>query len=288
MTWVAETLYDEQGFEQRLLVTRELHREKTDFQEIVVAETKGFGRTLFLDGVVQTTERDEFVYHEMITHVPMLAHGDANRVLIIGGGDGGVLREVLRHPVEKAVMVEIDGRVVEECRKFLPSLSDGAFDDPRAELIIADGIKYVAESSDSFDAIIVDSTDPMGPGEVLFTEAFYADCCRLLGDGGVLVTQCGVPFFQSSEVTDSYRRLRPYFSDVGFYLAVVPTYVGGHMTLGWASNAAGLRQVSVDVLSKRFAAAGLQCRYYSPAMHSAAFTLPPFITSLIPEQLDDR
>lgn len=274
------------GFAQSIRYERELHRERTDFQELVILETPGFGRVLVLDGVVQTTERDEFVYHEMLTHVPVLAHGGAKRVLIVGGGDGGVLREALRHPIDQAVMVEIDGAVVERCRELMPRLSAGAFDDPRAELLIADGIDYVARCEEPFDVIIVDSTDPIGPGEVLFTDAFYANCARLLGPKGVIVTQGGVPFFQDVELISSFARLRPHFADVRFYVIVVPTYVGGFMTLGFASNDAGMAEPSQAILGERHAAAGLRTRYYSPAMHQAAFTLPPFLLDLLDQRRD--
>lgn len=282
MNWFAETLHrDRHGFAQSFQVLREVVREQSPYQELVIFETPGFGRMLVLDGVVQTTERDEFIYHEMLTHVPLVAHGNAKRVLIIGGGDGGVLREVVRHPIEAVVMVEIDGVVVDRCREFMPSLSDGAFEDPRAEVLIDDGIKYVATASESFDVIIVDSTDPIGPGEVLFTDEFYGHCSRLLGSGGILVTQGGVPFFQGRELTDSHHRLKPHFADVSSYLIAVPTYVGGFMALGWATNDGSLRQHSLSELVDRYAAAGLGTRYYAPAVHAAAFALPPYVSRLL-------
>jgi spermidine synthase len=282
VNWFAETLHSSRhGFAQSFEVSREIVREQSPFQELVILETPGFGRILVLDGVIQTTERDEFIYHEMLTHVPLVAHGNAKRVLIIGGGDGGVLREVMRHPVEKAVMVEIDGLVVERCREFMPSLSDGAFEDPRAELLIDDGIKYVATASDGFDVIIVDSTDPVGPGEVLFTDEFYGHCGRLLGSSGILVTQGGVPFFQGAELTSSYHRLKPHFGDVSFYVIAVPTYVGGFMALGWASSDGMLRHQAIPDLVDRYVAAGLGTRYYAPAVHAAAFALPPYVSRLM-------
>jgi spermidine synthase len=281
VTWFDETLYRELGYAQRFRIKQELCRETTPFQELIILDTAAFGRVLVLDGVIQTTERDEFAYHEMLTHVPLFAHGEARRVLIIGGGDGGILREVLRHPVERAVMVEIDQAVVDRCRELMPSLSAGAFDDPRADVRIDDGIRYVAEAQEPFDAIVVDSTDPAGPGEVLFTEAFYADCSRLLGAHGVLVTQCGVPFYQASEVTNSFGRLRRQFADVTFYTVAAPCYVGGLMTLGWAANDPTLRQVAEAELTRRFAARGLATRYYTPAVHRAAFALPPYIAELV-------
>ena len=283
--WFDERLHEEwteQGYTQRFRVDRVVFEQKTEFQELVIFETPAFGRVLALDGVIQTTEGDEFIYHEMLAHVPIIAHGRARRVLIIGGGDGGALREVLRHQgIERAVMVEIDRTVVDLCREHMPGLSDGAFDDPRAELIITDGLEYVAETNERFDVIIVDSTDPIGPGEVLFTSEFYADCKRCLTDGGVLVTQNGVPIFQPDEVTTTHRRLSPIFADVGFYVTVVPTYVGGMMTLAWATDDASLRSQSVEVLSERFTAAGLTPRYYTPGVHVGAFQLPGYISSLL-------
>jgi spermidine synthase len=213
--------------------------------------------------------------------VPLIAHGRAKRVLIIGGGDGGVLREVLRHSVDHATMVEIDGQVIDLCREHLPGLSAGAFDDPRARVLVDDGIRFVADTAETFDAIIVDSSDPVGPNEVLFTDAFYADCRRRLTPGGVLITQSGVAFLQRAEVTDGYKRLKPHFADVGFYVIAVPTYVGGFMALSWASDDFDLRRQPEPVLAERYAAVGLDTRYYSPAMHKAAFALPPFISRLM-------
>ena len=284
MNWFDEALHigvTNQGYSQRFQVLREVCREKSDFQDLIIFETPAFGRVLALDGIVQTTEGDEFIYHEMLVHVPMFAHGAAKRVLIIGGGDGGALREALRHPVDTVTMVEIDGTVVDLCRQHMPGLSAGAFDDPRTDLIITDGIRYVAETDQTFDAIIVDSTDPVGPGEVLFTEAFYADCKRVLAPGGVLVTQSGVPYFQRSEVTNAYGRLTPNFADVGFYVIAVPTYVGGVMTLSFAADDAALRIVSERTLSERVATAGAAFRYYTPGVHRGAFALPPYVSRLM-------
>ena len=284
MIWFEETLYtapEGQGYAQKFRVERIVHRRKTEFQDLVIMDTAYFGRVLALDGVVQTTERDEFVYHEMLVHVPMFAHGAAKRVLVIGGGDGGILREVLRHPVESATMVEIDPDVVDLCKEYLPGLSAGAFEDPRTRLLIDDGVRFMADSDESFDVIIIDSTDPIGPGEVLFTEAFYGDCKKRLNPGGILVTQNGVPNFQDEEVTNGYRRMRPHFADVGFFLAVVPTYVGGFMAMGWATDDPNLRLLTKDALAKRYAALGIETRYYAPGVHVGAFELPPFIAGLL-------
>jgi len=179
------------------------------------------------------------------------------------------------------VMVEIDAGVIDMSREYLPALSDGAFDDARAEIVIADGAAFVAETDRRFDVIIVDSTDPIGPGAILFSEGFYRDCKRCLTAGGVLVTQNGVPMMQPGEVSTSYRRLTPLFKDVSFYLAPVPTYIGGSMTLGWASDDAALRRLGVSDIAPRFEAAGIATRHYAPDVHVGSFALPPTVRALL-------
>jgi len=191
-----------------------------------------------LDGVVQITEADEFVYQEMMAHVPLLNHGAAARVLVIGGGDGGILRRVLQHKtVRRAVLVEIDEQVIALSKAHLPGIGGDAWTDPRAEVVVGDAIHYVAAApSGAFDAIIVDSTDPAGVGEVLFTEDFYRECARVLGDGGVVVNQGGVPFMQGDELRLSSARRAAFFADTHAYLIAVPTYVGGFMAIGWGAK----------------------------------------------------
>ncbi len=266
---------------QRVRVSRVLHRDKTEHQDLIIFENPLLGRVLALDGVVQTTEADEHIYHEMLAHVPILAHGRVEEVLIVGGGDGGMLREVLKHGGIAATLVEIDPGVIALCREHLPGLSRGAFDDPRAEVVIADGAVFVAETDRRFDVIIVDSTDPVGPGEVLFGAAFYAGCKRALKPGGVLVTQNGVPFVQPEVIRASHQRLSPLFADVAFYAAPVPTYNGGFMTFGWASDDPAPRRVSAGTLASRYADAGIETRYYNPDLHKGAFALPNDIRALI-------
>jgi len=278
--WVEETLYPD--VRMRLKAERVLYDSRTDLQRIVLFENAVFGRVMTLDDVVQTTEGDEFIYHEMLTHVPILAHGAAREVLIIGGGDGGMLEEALKHrTVERVTMVEIDRGVVDLSREYLPKICGQAFDDPRTDLVIADGVDYVGTCNRKFDVIIVDSTDPIGPAEVLFSDRFYRRCKACLTPGGILVTQNGVPFFQSAELSGTVRLLRPLFADVGCYLAAVPTYVGGLMALGWASDRASLRTVAQDVLEQRFADAAIETRYYTPAAHRGAFALPKYVADLI-------
>ena len=276
-----ESLYKE--YQQSLIIDEVLYDNQSSVQHIQVFRNERFGRVLTLDGVVQTTEGDEFIYHEMLTHVPILAHGAVRRVLIIGGGDGGMAREVLRHKsIETVVMVEIDAGVIEFSKTHLPSLSNGAFDDPRLDLVIADGADFMAQSNDQFDVIIVDSTDPIGPGEVLFTDHFYACAKARLTAGGVLVTQNGVPFMQPAELTKTMQAFKNLFADYGAYIAGIPTYAGGPMALGWGSDNAALRLLDVDVLATRLEQADLDLCYYTPSVHLAAFGLPRYIEKLLP------
>lgn len=281
-----ETLYD--GYGQRFSVDRMLHEVRTEHQHLVIFENARMGRVMALDGVIQTTEADEFIYHEMLTHVPILAHGNARRVLIIGGGDGGMLREVSKHAsVEHITMVEIDGTVVDMCKEFLPNHSQGAFDDARLNLVIDDGMRFVATTTEKFDVIISDSTDPIGPGEVLFSENFYQACHRCLNEGGVLVTQNGTPFMQLDTVRNTAGRMNGLFADWHFYQAAVPTYIGGSMTFAWGSTNPALRKVDAATLAQRFAASGIQTRYYNPTIHQGAFALPQYVLQAIGKPAND-
>lgn len=282
--WLNETLYPDWG--QRFKVARELARAKSDFQDIAVFESTSHGRVLVLDGVIQISERDEFVYQEMLVHVPLLAHGAAKNVLIIGAGDGGVLKHVLMHKgIERAVMVEIDGEVIRLSKEFLPKIGGDAWVNPRAEVIVGDGIDYVKKApTGSFDVIIVDSTDPIGVGEVLFTDEFYQNAARILSDNGIIVNQCGVPFMQADELRETSLRRRKFFPFVSAYIAAVPTYVGGYMTLGWAGKNPQQTQISVADITQRAEDAGITGKsgYWSPQVHVASFWLPPYIAQHLP------
>lgn len=272
----SETLYN--GYGQSFSVDEVLFEHKSEHQHLMIFSNQCFGRVLTLDGIVQTTEQDEFIYHEMLTHVPVIAHGSAKRVLIIGGGDGGILREVCRHgAVEHVTQVEIDQAVIDLAKAYLPAHSDGAYDDPRANIVIGDGFEFVQKTDLRFDVIISDSTDPHGPGEILFTKDFYAGCQRCLNPGGVLVTQNGVVFMQPDGVTNTAGRLSRLFKDWHFYGAAVPTYIGGMMTFAWASDDTDIRHTSLDVLRRRWAATGIHGRYYTPELHHAAFALPQYV-----------
>ena len=263
---------------QRFEVERYIYRGHTQYQEAIVFESAVLGRVLVLDGFVQTTERDEFIYHEMISHVAIMAHGAARDVLIIGGGDGGTLEEVLKHPgVECATMVELDTGVVELARTHLPDISRGAFDDPRTELIFGDGVRFVADTERAFDLIIVDSTDPVGPGEVLFTQSFYADCRARLRPGGIIVAQSGNAFVEHERLHVCLARLGNVFRDTSFILTSVPAYLGGPFAFAWGCDDPAKRTLSAAELARRPVPAGLRC--YTPAVHAAAFVHPPWMAA---------
>lgn len=278
--WSVERLHADHA--QALREDKVLYDSETEHQRLRVFENPTFGRILTLDGVVQTTEGDNFIYHEMMSHVPILAHGDARRVLIVGGGDGGMAKTVLKHTsVKHVTMVEIDAGVVDFSKEYLPMLSDGAFDDPRLELVIADGAAFMKETEGGYDVIIIDSTDPIGPGEVLFTDSFYGHAKRALSPDGVLVTQNGVPFMQGDELTNTMRAFKALFDDWTCYLATVPTYAGGPMAFGWGTDGPA-RKTTLDELETRFKAAGIETGYYTPAVHVGAFALPPYVSKLMP------
>jgi len=281
-----ETLYE--GYGQRFQVDKVLHEEHTGHQHLVIFENARMGRVMALDGVVQTSEADEFIYHEMLAHVPILAHGLARRVLIIGGGDGGVLREVARHrDIERITLVEIDAALVELCRELLPNHSAGAFDDPRLNLLIDDAMHFVAGCAETFDVIICDAPDPVGPGEALFCEDFYRACRRCLNEGGILVAQNGAPFMQLGELQGTARRLHGLFADWHFYQAAVPTYLGGAMAFAWGACTAESRKLPLETLLQRYVGSGIVTRYYNPHVHQAAFALPQYVLHAIAKPSND-
>lgn len=277
--WIEETLHPD--FRFKMKADRVLFEGHSENQHVVIVDNPTFGRTLFLDGVLQTSERDEFIYHEMLTHVPILAHGDVQDILIIGGGDGGMLEEALKHrSIKHATMVEIDPSVVDMCREHLPSISKNAFEDPRLDLVFADGVDFVKSTEKRFDIAIIDSTDPIGPGEVLFTADFYRSTKNILKEGGILVTQNGVPFVQGDEFSRSMQTLRPLFVDTTAYMATVPGYVGGPMAFGWGSDALQHRECPLDVLKQRHIKSAIATQYYTPDVHQAAFALPGYVLAL--------
>jgi len=259
-----------------------LYSEKTDFQHIDVFDTYEYGRMLVLDGKVQSTVKDEYFYHESLVHPVMLAHPEPRRVLIIGGGEGGTLREVLRHGVKKAVMVDIDRKVVESSKKYIPELSAGAFDDGRAEVIIGDGREYVRRGGERFDVIIMDVTDPLeeGPGQLLYTEEFYAAARNMLHKGGTIVTQATSTYYSVDCFAKIFRTVRKVFGEgrAGGYHTFVPAYdsMWGFI---YGTDGADPKDMSRDQLEAAVKDRGITgLRYYGPDMHACLFTLPKEVT----------
>jgi spermidine synthase len=281
--WIAETLFDDLGFRMSYQMEKVLYETQTGHQHLVLFEHRFFGKMLMLDGATQITKRDEFIYQEMMSHVPLFAHGNAREVLIIGGGDCGIAEEVLKHKtVRHLTQVEIDPAVVEFAKEHFPEFTKPVFADKRFESIIDDGMKYVARTERRFDVIIVDSTDPQGPGKVLFSQKFYAACKGCMQKGGVMVTQNGVPIFQPAELASSVGIFRRLFADGACYVAAIPTYVGGHMAMGWASDDRRLRQTPAKTLAARYRrAGGFSTKYWTPEVHAAAFALPRFIAEVV-------
>jgi spermidine synthase len=277
--WIAETLFDDLGFRMTYAVDKVLYELQTEHQHLILFEQPFFGKMLMLDGATQITKRDEFIYQEMMSHVPIFAHGQARDVLIIGGGDCGIAEEVFKHKtVERLTQVEIDPAVIEFSKEHFPEFTKPVFADKRFESVIDDGMKYVARTERRFDVIIVDSTDPQGPGKVLFSQKFYAACRQCMKKGGVMVTQNGVPIFQPGELASSVSKFRRLFADGTCYIAAIPTYVGGHMAMGWATDNTRMRQTPLRTIAERYRKAGsFKTRYWTPEVHVAAFALPRFI-----------
>lgn len=261
-------------------VERQLHDEQSEYQRIAVYDSPDFGRFFTLDGALMLTERDEFIYHDMITHVPMAVNPDIKTVLVIGAGDGGVLRELARYPeIESMDVVEIDRRVVELCRQYLPLTACG-FDDPRVRLHFEDGLRFVRRTREKYDLIIVDSTDPSGPGEVLFTSEFYGGCHAALNENGILVNQHESPFYpaDAKAMQGAHRRIAETFPLCRVYQAHIPTYPSGHWLFGFASK--GLHPVR-DLQAARWQALGLATRYYNVNLHRGAFALPTYVEEML-------
>jgi len=280
---IPETLFDDLGFRMTYAVDRVLYEVQTEHQHLILFEHPFFGKMLMLDGATQVSSKDEFVYHEMMTHVPIFAHGNPREVLIVGGGDCGIAEEVLKHKsVKRLTQVEIDASVVEFSKEHFPEFTKPVLTNKRFDLVIDDGMNYVAKTDRCFDIIIVDSTDPLGPGKVLFSEKFYAACKRCMAKGGLLITQNGVPIFQAGELTATISRFRKLFADGYCYVAAIPTYVGGHMAMGWATDNTKLRHASVKTIAARYKKAGsFPTKYWTPEVHVAAFALPRFIADKV-------
>lgn len=261
-------------------VEKQLYSGQSAYQRIDIYESKEFGRFLTLDGFMMLTEKDEFIYHEMITHVPMMVHPNPEHVLIIGAGDGGAVRELVKYENVKQIdLVEIDEMVVDVCRKYLPKTAC-ALDDPRLQIHYEDGLKYIRSCEDQYDLIIVDSTDPFGPGEGLFTREFYGSCYKALRKDGIMVNQHESPFYQEdvAAMQRAHKRIVESFPISYVYQAHIPTYPSGHWLFGFASKK--YHPVG-DLKREAFKDAKLHARYYNPNLHVGAFSLPTYVEELL-------
>ena len=273
--WINENW---ENVEIRYRIKKILKEMQTEFQHLVLVDSYEYGKMLLLDGVVQTTEKDEFIYHEMMTHVPLFSHSDPKNVLIVGGGDGGILREVLKHDVvEKITLVEIDPLVIDFCKEHLPLISDGAFDDKRTDLIIADGAVYLENTSNQYDIVIVDSPDPIGPAQILFSKSFYSSVAKAMKPGAIMVRQTGSVHMQAEEQNQAYGLLKDIFNQTAFYVYTVPTYVGGLFSTIFCSCNIDPKMVDSETIEKKFDHNKFRTRYYTPHIHVGAFYTLPFM-----------
>ncbi|MEZ3492751.1 MAG: polyamine aminopropyltransferase [Lachnospiraceae bacterium] len=261
-------------------VDRQLYSSQSEFQRIDIFSSKEFGRFLTLDGYMMLTQKDEFIYHEMMVHVPMAVHPKVRKALVIGGGDGGTARELIRYPaIEQIDVVEIDEEVVSACRQYLPQTACG-FDDERIHLFYEDGLKYVRRYEDTYDLILVDSTDPFGPGEGLFTKEFYGNCYKALKAEGIMVNQHESPFYpnDAAAMQRAHKRIVESFPISRVYQAHIPTYPSGHWLFGFASKR---YHPLTDQDAARWKALGLRTRYYNEQLHRGAFALPNYVEEML-------
>ncbi|MBW8350023.1 spermidine synthase [Bacillus sp. IITD106] len=276
--WFTEKQTDHFGITMK--VKRTLHTEQTDFQLLEMVETDEWGNMLLLDGMVMTSEKDEFVYHEMVAHVPLFTHPKPERVLVVGGGDGGVIREIMKHPsVKKAVLVDIDGKVIEYSKKYLPSIAH-ELDNERVEVKVGDGFMEIAESENEYDVILVDSTEPVGPAVNLFTKGFYAGISKALKEDGIFVAQTDNPWFKADLIREVQRDVNEIFPITKLYIANIPTYPSGMWTFTLGSK----RYDPLEIADSRFHP--IETKYYTKDLHKAAFVLPKFVSDLIGDGAD--
>jgi spermidine synthase len=256
-------------------INKTLYHDKSEFQTLDVIETAEFGNMLVLDGMVMTTDRDEFVYHEMITHVAMNTHPNPKRVLVVGGGDGGAIREILRYPsVEQAVLAEIDGKVIEASKQFFPKIA-GGLDDPRVDIQVADGIQHVRDNKGKYDVILVDSTEPVGPAVGLFQKPFYEEIYEALKEDGIMVAQTESPWFNRDLIRQVFRDISSTFPITRLYTASIPTYPSGLWSFTIGSKKYDPLAVDEAKLHR------FDTRYYRPELHKALFSLPAFVLELL-------
>lgn len=255
-------------------ITKTLHSEQTDFQKLDMIETDQFGTMLVLDGMVMTTDADEFVYHEMVAHIPLFTHPNPKKVLVVGGGDGGVIREVLKHPsVVKAILVEIDGKVIEYSKKYLPNIA-GELENARVEVQVDDGFMHIHNHKNEYDVIMVDSTEPVGPAAKLFEKGFYQGIYEALTQEGIFVAQSDNPWFHADLIKSVFADVKDIFPITRLYTANIPTYPSGLWTFTLGSKKYDPLQVETAQIPE------IDTKYYTPELHRAAFALPKFVRDL--------
>ena len=268
-----------------LRVNRHLYSKKSEYQQIDIFDTPEFGRVLALDGNVMLTERDEFIYDEMITHVPMSVHKNAKDILVIGAGDGGVVKELTRYDrVERIDLVEMDGEVIEACRTYLPE-NACRLDDSRVHIYFDNALRFIRRCSNEYDLIIVDSNDPFGPSEGYFTREFYGICYNALREDGIMVNQQGSPFYaeDAAAMQRSHKRIASTFPISKVYQAHIPTYAAGYWLFGFASKK---YHPMDDLDSEAWNALNMHTRYYTTRLHKGAFCLPAFLEEMLKEVED--
>lgn len=268
-------------------VDKQVYSATSDFQRIDIFDTPAFGRILVLDGYLMLTEKDEFIYHEMITHVPMAVHPHVKNVLVIGAGDGGVIRELTRYPeIERIDLVEIDEEVIEASKEYLPFTSC-KMGDPRVNIYIQDGLKFIRRKKDEYDLIIVDSTDPFGPGEGLFSREFYGNCFKALHDDGIMVNQHESPFYEQDALAmqRAHKRIIESFPFSRIYQAHIPTYPSGHWLFGFSTKKYHPLR---DLNEARWNERGLKCKYYTTTLHRGAFYLPAYVEEMLEDVEKER
>jgi spermidine synthase len=261
-------------------VDKQIYSGQSEFQRIDVFESPEFGRFLTLDGLMMLTEKDEFIYHEMITHIPMAVHPDVRKVLVIGAGDGGAVRELAKYPtIERIDLVEIDEQVIDVCKEFLPQTAC-CFDDSRLTIYNQDGLKFIRKYEDEYDLIIVDSTDPFGPGEGLFTKEFYGNCFKALKDDGIMVNQHESPFYEADAIAmkRAHKRIVESFPISKVYQAHIPTYPSGHWLFGFASKK---YHPIKDLKAEWWKSQDIKTRYYNTNLHRGSFYLPNYVEEML-------
>jgi spermidine synthase len=271
--WFTEKQTEHFGITAR--IRRTMVSEQTDFQKLDMVETDEFGNMLILDGMVMTTIKDEFVYHEMVAHPALHSHPNPKHVLVVGGGDGGVIREVLKHSkVEKATLVEIDGKVIEYSKQYLPEIA-GELDNPRVEVIVGDGFMHIHENKNKYDVIMVDSTEPVGPAAPLFERGFYQGIFEALKEDGIFVAQTDNPWFKADLIQKVNKDVSEIFPITRLYIANIPTYPSGMWTFTMGSKKYDPLEANTDAQPE------IQTKYYTPKLHKAAFVLPKFVEDLV-------